>query len=61
MVDAACMTDKFKPCVMGPAEGNDFVVSEGFVPRKQVVAVGVHVRAAGQKVTVYQKKPAAGK
>jgi multidrug efflux pump subunit AcrA (membrane-fusion protein) len=55
------MTVKLQPVVIATADGNDVVVSQGLVAGMQVVAAGVHVLAPGQKVTVYQDKPAAAK
>ena len=61
VLDPTLMTVKLQPVVIATADGNDVVVSQGLVPGMQVVAAGVHVLAPGQKVTVYQEKPAAAK
>ena len=61
MLDPAQMTVKLQPVVIATADGNDVVVSQGLEPGMQVVSAGVHVLSPGQKVTVYQEKPAAAK
>lgn len=61
VLDPAQMTVKLQPVVIATADGNDVVVSQGLEPGMQVVTAGVHVLSPGQKVTVYQEKPAAAK
>jgi RND family efflux transporter MFP subunit len=61
VLDPAQMTVKLQSVVIATADGNDVVVSQGLQPGMQVVAAGVHVLSPGQKVTVYQEKPAPAK
>jgi len=51
--DAATSSVRLQPVVMGSADGNQVVVTEGLAPGMRVVATGGHVLAPGQKVTVY--------
>ncbi len=60
VVDRATMTVKSQNVEVVSAEGNDVVVSSGVVPGMLVVAAGVHVLQAGQKVALYKDKAAVG-
>ncbi|MFD0666292.1 efflux RND transporter periplasmic adaptor subunit [Ramlibacter sp. MAHUQ-53] len=55
VLDAASMTLKSQPVQVAGADGNEVVVTAGLQPGQQVVAAGVHVLQAGQKVTRYQE------
>ncbi len=60
VLDAASMTVKAQPVQIATADGNDVVVASGLQPGMQVVVAGVHVLAAGQKVSIYKEnKPVA--
>ncbi|MDO5692561.1 MAG: efflux RND transporter periplasmic adaptor subunit [Pseudomonadota bacterium] len=52
--DEAGGTVRLQPVQVAGADGNDVVIASGLTPGMRVVASGVHVLAAGQKVTVYQ-------
>ncbi|MDD2919618.1 efflux RND transporter periplasmic adaptor subunit [Rhodoferax sp.] len=54
VLDPASMTVKPQTVQIATADGNDVIVSGGLQPGMQVVVVGVHVLAPGQKVTRYQ-------
>ncbi|MNW13510.1 hypothetical protein D3C71_2114870 [compost metagenome] len=43
-----------QPVVVGTADGNAVVITQGLTPGMRVVATGGHVLAPDQKVTVYQ-------
>lgn len=58
VLEAATMTVRLQPVQIATADGNDVVVAAGLQPGMQVVVAGVHVLSPGQKVTVYQQKPA---
>ncbi len=58
VLEAATMTVRLQPVQIATADGNDVVVAAGLKPGMQVVVAGVHVLSPGQKVTVYQQKPA---
>lgn len=58
VLEAATMTVRLQPVRIATADGNDVVVASGLQPGMQVVVAGVHVLSPGQKVTVYQEKPA---
>lgn len=42
------------------ADGNEAVIADGLVPGMQVVSTGVHVLTPGQKVRIFEQKPAPG-
>lgn len=54
VLDPASMTVTPQTVQIATADGNDVIVSGGLQPGMQVVVVGVHVLAPGQKVTRYQ-------
>lgn len=54
LLDAASMTVKSQPVQIASADGNEVVVAGGLQPGMQVVVTGVHVLAAGQKVSLYK-------
>jgi RND family efflux transporter MFP subunit len=54
VLDAASMTVKSQSVQIASADGNDVVVAGGLQPGMQVVVTGVHVLAAGQKVSLYK-------
>ena len=56
VLDSANMTVKLQKIQIATADGNDVVITAGLAPGQQVVVAGVHVLAAGQKVTVYKGK-----
>jgi multidrug efflux system membrane fusion protein len=56
VLDEASMTVRAQPITVETADGNDAVVSAGLQPGMRVVAAGVHVLTAGQKVTIYQPR-----
>jgi membrane fusion protein, multidrug efflux system len=58
VVDPASMTVKSQVVEIVTAEGNEVVVASGVSPGMLVVAAGVHVLHAGQKVTLYKDKVA---
>ena len=58
VLEAATMTVRLQPVQIATADANDVVVAAGLKPGMQVVVAGVHVLSPGQKVTVYQQKPA---
>ncbi len=60
VVDAASMTVKSQNVEVVSAEGNEVVIASGVTPGMLVVAAGVHVLQAGQKVTLYREKGAVG-
>ncbi len=60
VVDRPSMTVKSQTVEVVSAEGNEVVVSSGVTPGMLVVAAGVHVLQAGQKVALYKDKAAAG-
>ncbi|MEN9781139.1 MAG: hypothetical protein RL014_2287 [Pseudomonadota bacterium] len=57
--DPATGTVRSQPVQVAGADGNDVVIAAGVQPGQQVVAAGVHVLQAGQKVTVWQPVRAA--
>jgi len=61
VLDEQSMTVRPQPIVVGSVDGNEVVVSQGLTPGMRVVAAGVHVLAAGQKVSVYEGKYPEGK
>ena len=54
VLDAASMTVKSQPVKVDRIDGNDAVIASGLQPGMKVVAAGVHVLAAGEKVTLFQ-------
>jgi membrane fusion protein, multidrug efflux system len=60
VVDRASMTVKSQNVEVVSAEGNEVVVSSGVSPGMLVVAAGVHVLQAGQKVALYKDRASAG-
>lgn len=60
VVDGASMTVKSQNVEVVSAEGNEVVIASGVSPGMLVVAAGVHVLQAGQKVTLYREKGATG-
>lgn len=61
VLDPASMTIKSQAVEILTADGNDAVISKGLVPGMQVVAAGVHVLKAGEKVTLYKDRSAPAK
>jgi RND family efflux transporter MFP subunit len=59
LLDRQTMTLKSQPVQVATADGNEAVISAGLVPGMVIVSAGVHVLAAGQKVTVWQDKVSA--
>lgn len=61
LLDPQAMTVKSQPVLIATADGNEAVIGGGLQPGMLVVAAGVHVLSAGQKVTIYKEKgPEAG-
>lgn len=56
VLEPASMTLKAQTIQIATVDGNEVVVASGLQPGTQVVATGVHVLSAGQKVTIYQDK-----
>ena len=54
VLDAASMTVKSQPVQIASVDGNEVVVAGGLQPGMQVVVTGVHVLAAGQKVSLFK-------
>jgi multidrug efflux system membrane fusion protein len=59
VLDEAAMTVRLQPVQVGTVDGNQVVIVSGLQPGQKVVAAGVHVLTAGQKVTVYADPAAA--
>ncbi len=59
LLDPVSMTVKSQAVDIATADGNEAVISAGLRPGMLVVAAGVHVLQAGQKVTLYREKSAA--
>ncbi len=59
VLDEAAMTVRLQPVQVGTVDGNQVVIVSGLQPGQKVVAAGVHVLTAGQKVTVYVDPAAA--
>lgn len=55
LFDETSMTVKPQVIEVATADGNDVVVASGLLPGARVVAVGVHVLTAGQKVSIYKE------
>jgi len=60
VLEPASMTLRAQPVVVLVADGNEAVIASGLAPGMQVVAAGVHVLTAGQKVTVYAPRSSSG-
>jgi RND family efflux transporter MFP subunit len=58
VLDAPSMTVQLQPIEIATADGNAVIVRSGLTPGMQVVVAGVHVLQPGQKVMVYQARPA---
>jgi membrane fusion protein, multidrug efflux system len=58
VLDTASMTVKSTPVQVATADGNEAVIESGLQAGMQVVTAGVHVLAAGQKVTIYKDNTA---
>ncbi len=58
LLDPASMTVKLQPVQIAMTDGNEVVIGAGLQPGMQVVAAGVHVLTAGQKVSLYKEKVA---
>ncbi|WP_198971186.1 efflux RND transporter periplasmic adaptor subunit [Xylophilus sp. ASV27] len=56
VLDEKSMTLRSQPIVVGGVDGNQVIVSQGLAPGMRVVAAGVHVLTAGQKVSIYEGK-----
>jgi len=59
VLDETAMTVRSQPVQVGTVDGNQVVIASGLQPGQKVVAAGVHVLTAGQKVTVYVDPAAA--
>jgi len=57
VLDATQMTVQPQEVSLGAVQGNEVEVQSGLQPGQEVVATGVHVLTAGQKVTRYQTRP----
>ena len=53
VLDEASMTVRSQPVQLGTVDGNLVVITSGLQAGQKVVAAGVHVLTAGQKVAVY--------
>ena len=53
LLDEASMTVRSQPVQVGTVDGNQVVIASGLQSGQKVVAAGVHVLNAGQKVSVY--------
>lgn len=58
VLDSASMTVKSQTVQIATADGNEAVIAGGLEPGMRVVSAGVHVLSPGQKVSVYQERPA---
>ena len=58
VLDTQSMTVKSTPVQVATADGNEAVIEGGLQAGMQVVTAGVHVLAAGQKVTIYKDNTA---
>ncbi len=56
VLDPSSMTVKAQTIQIATIDDNEVVVASGLQPGTQVVATGVHVLSAGQKVTIYDDK-----
>lgn len=59
VLDEAAMTVRSQAVQVGTVDGNQVVIASGLQPGQKVVAAGVHVLTAGQKVMVYVDPAAA--
>lgn len=57
VLDPTSMQLRSVAITVAALDANEVVVSAGLSPGMQVVATGVHVLTAGQKVTLYQARP----
>lgn len=60
VVDKTTMTVRPAPVVVGGAQGNDVLVTNGLAAGQEVVTAGAHVLTPGQKVKFFQPPPTAG-
>ena len=58
--DADTGTVRSQTVQVATADGNEAVIADGLVPGMQVVSTGVHVLTPGQKVRIFEQKPAPG-
>jgi RND family efflux transporter MFP subunit len=56
LLDRQTMTLKSQPVQVATADGNEAVIGAGLAPGMVIVSAGVHVLAAGQKVTIWREK-----
>lgn len=56
VLDKTSMTVRSQPVEVATADGNEAVIASGVAPGMLVVSAGVHVLAAGQKVSIYRDK-----
>jgi RND family efflux transporter MFP subunit len=59
LLDRDSMMVRAQPVLVGSAEGNSVVITEGLAPGAVVVTAGVHVLAPGQRVRLYREPGAA--
>jgi membrane fusion protein, multidrug efflux system len=55
LLDPASMTVRVQPVVVGAADGDHLVVTQGLVAGQRVVTAGVHTLTPGQKVRLYSE------
>lgn len=60
LLDEASMTVRAQPVQVSGVAGHEVLIASGLTPGMRVVASGVHVLEAGQKVGVYKPKTAQG-
>ncbi|RRD56622.1 efflux RND transporter periplasmic adaptor subunit [Comamonadaceae bacterium OH2545_COT-014] len=60
LLDEASMTVRAQPVQVSGVAGHEVLIASGLTPGMRVVASGVHVLEAGQKVRVYEPKTASG-
>lgn len=58
VLEPASMTLRSQPVQVATLDGNEAVIASGLRPGMQVVTAGVHVLAAGQKVSVWRDRQA---
>lgn len=58
LFDPASSSLRSQPVQVAGLAGSEVLIGQGLQPGMQVVAAGVHVLSAGQKVTVYESKSA---
>lgn len=56
--DDKTQTVTSRPVVVASADGNEVVITDGLAPGARIVATGVHVLTAGQRVNEYRPKVA---